>query len=296
MPSWNAVLDELNLNTIDGLRKKYLALLAKKTGRNVIAYYSGWLSNPNANGVDINDMDMNSFMTTIHGLDCSKGLDLILHTPGGGISATEQIVYYLKSKFNNDIRAFIPQVAMSAGTMIACACSCIFMGKQSALGPIDPQFRGVSARGVYEEFQKAIEEIKNDPSSIPMWQVIIGKYHPTMIDNCVKAWARSQDMVSKWLTEGMFKATKTSKTKTGKIVAKLSGMGHNLGHDKHISIGDARDAGLNIIALEDDQQLQDLTLTVHHCFMHTFSMAHNATKIIENHSGVGVVNWARSPQ
>ena len=32
----------------------------------------------------------------------------------------------------------------------------------------------------------------------------------------------------------------------------------------------AKELGLNIIALEDDEALQDAILSVHHCYMHTF--------------------------
>ncbi|WP_337461520.1 hypothetical protein [Jutongia sp.] len=77
-------------------------------------------------------------MTCIHGMDCSKGLDLVLHTPGDSPAAAEAIVNYLRAKFGNDIRVIVPQLAMSAGTMIACSAKQIIMGKQSSLGPIDP--------------------------------------------------------------------------------------------------------------------------------------------------------------
>ena len=83
-------------------------------------------------------------MNAVYGLDRSKGLDLILHTPGGDLAATESIVTYLKKMFNNDIRAIIPQISMSAGTMIAMSCKEIIMGEQSSLGPIDPQMGGVA--------------------------------------------------------------------------------------------------------------------------------------------------------
>jgi len=76
-----------------------------------------------------------------------------------------------------------------------------------------------------------------------------------------------------------------------KIVRELSGLGHNLGHDKHISIKDAIEIGLKISPLENDQDLQDAVLTVHHCFMHTFSQAPNLIKAIENHYGVGTFNF-----
>ena len=40
--------------------------------------------------------------------------------------------------------------------------------------------------------------------------------------------------------------------------------------------------GLNIELLEQDPDLQDLVLTVHHCYMHTLNNT-PAFKIIENH-------------
>jgi ClpP class serine protease len=56
---------------------------------------------------------MPGFMTAVNKLDKSKGLDLILHTPGGEINATEQIVFYLRKIFKGDIRAIVPHLAMS---------------------------------------------------------------------------------------------------------------------------------------------------------------------------------------
>ena len=135
MPNWNDILKEIvdyqkknakdpNLarQAVDVVRRKYLAQLNQHTTRNVIAYYSGFLSKPEVSGLGINDEDKNGFMMAIHKMDRSKGLDLILHSPGGNIAAIQSIVNYLHKMFDNNIRAIIPQIAMSAGTMIACAC------------------------------------------------------------------------------------------------------------------------------------------------------------------------------
>ena len=130
---------------MDVIRRQYLKQLYELTQRNIIAYYSGWLQKPGLRGSIIDDGDKNGFMTTIHHLNRSEGLDLILHTPGGSMAATESIVHYLHAMFDGNIRAIIPQLAMSGGTMIACACKHIIMGKQSNLGPIDPQFGGIPA-------------------------------------------------------------------------------------------------------------------------------------------------------
>ena len=190
MPNWNEVFNEIQLTQYRGsnaqteVRKKYLTLLHQHTGRNVIAYYSGWLSKGGVFLSDINDEDKNGFMTTVHKLDRTLGLDLILHTPGGGIAATQSIVTYLQKLFGNNIRAFVPQIAMSAGTIIACCCKEIWMGKESNLGPIDPQLAGIPAHGVVQEFKRAVREIKKDPAKIVLWQQIIGQYRPTFLGQC----------------------------------------------------------------------------------------------------------------
>src|SRR5579875_2518168 len=166
MPNWQKLDDEINAlkargSAYDMVRRKYLRELCEFTNRNVIIYYSGWLQKPQVITAGfgqlftINDSDKNGFMATIHQLEREKGLDLILHTPGGEISATESLVDYLRSMFRTDIRAIIPQLAMSAGTMIACSCKEIIMGKHSSIGPIDPQIGGRPAHGIIEEFERA---------------------------------------------------------------------------------------------------------------------------------------------
>ena len=137
MPNWNEIHNEIEAtgSTHDVVRRRYLSALHELTGRNAIVYYSGWLQKPNLPGVEINDADKNGFMSAIYQLDRNKGLDLVLHTPGGDTAATESLVDYLHSMFSTDIRAIVPQLAMSAGTMVACACREIIMGKHSSLGP-----------------------------------------------------------------------------------------------------------------------------------------------------------------
>ena len=171
------------------------------TGRNVISYYSCWLKNPGAPNSSINDQDQNAFMNAVHQLDRGKGLDLILHTPGGDLAATENIVKYLHKMFNGDIRAIIPQISMSAGTIIAMSCREIIMGKQSCLGPIDPQMGGVACQAVIEEFKQAVSDIASNPSSAPLWQVIVSKYNPTFLINCQNAIKWSEQMMEEFLSK-----------------------------------------------------------------------------------------------
>ena len=99
MPNWGEVEHQIaNVpNPLDSIRRKYLNLMHQYTERNIIAYYSGFLQKAGVDETGINDNDKNAFMQVVHGLDRSKGLDLILHTPGGEIAATESLVYYLNA-------------------------------------------------------------------------------------------------------------------------------------------------------------------------------------------------------
>ncbi|GFK94787.1 hypothetical protein NNJEOMEG_02635 [Fundidesulfovibrio magnetotacticus] len=298
MPSWNRVLEQIasynqGAAALDSVRREYLQRLHEKTGRNLIGYYSGWLQKPNLQGVEITDLDMNGFMNAVHGLDRSKGLDLILHTPGGSINATESIVDYLRRMFGTDIRAIIPQLAMSAGTMIACSCKSILMGKQSSIGPIDPQFGFISAKGVKDEFERAMREVKEDPSRAEIWRVIIEKYHPTFIAQCENACRWSEELVRDWLESNMFAGEPNAHALAKEVTDELVRFGHQINHGKHLSVDDARSKiGLTVEQLEDDQELQDLVLTVHHAYMHTLSNS-PAIKITENHLGAAIVERIR---
>lgn len=100
MADWNKILKEIQdeefQSPIDTVRKKYIRNLSKLTGRNTICYYSGFLNSSDHPDTAINDRDLNGFMTVIHEMDKSKGLNLIIHSPGGEVAATEAIVCFYK--------------------------------------------------------------------------------------------------------------------------------------------------------------------------------------------------------
>ena len=66
-------------------------------------------------------------------------------------------------------------------------------------------------------------------------------------------------------------------------------------HARHISMSECKEAGLNIIEMEEDQELQDLILTTHHAFMHTFTHS-TAIKIVENQLGIAYIEGMKAPQ
>ena len=295
MPNWNEILNEINAagSTHDVVRRRYLSQLQEFTGRNVIIYYAGWLQKPNLAGVEINDADKNGFMSVIHQLDRTLGLDLVLHTPGGDPAATESLVNYLHSMFDDDIRAIVPQLALSAGTMIACACKEIIMGKHSSLGPIDPQFRGIPAHGILEEFDRAKREIQSNPATVPVWQPIIAKYNPTLIGDCEKAIDWCNDMTRGWLLNGMLKEEEDADTLANDIVMELADHSVTKSHSRHLSAEHCRNIGLKIHELEQEQDLQEAVLSLHHSCIHTLGST-PAFKLIENQNGIAYIQTAQN--
>lgn len=286
MASWDEVFSSVQSapSPLDEVRSKAIEGLAEYRGRNVICYYSGWLQVSGSYASSINDDDMNGLMNAVYGLDKSKGLDLVLHTPGGDLAATEAIVNYLRDCFGDDVCAIVPQMAMSAGTMIACSCREVIMGKQSSLGPTDPQLGGVAAGGVVEEFEEAVRQIGERPESAALWGQIIGQYHPTFIGDCQKAVAMSHDIVRQWLVRNMLSGDSDCDERADRIVGLLGHHEASAMHNRHFSHNELEKIGMHVSMMEDDDELQDRILTVHHAFMVTFQKAQLA-KIIESSNG-----------
>lgn len=294
MPDWREIIKEIQhsetITVFDTVRRKYLRLLSKYTERNVITYYSSWLNKPTAQNLDINDSDMTGFMSCVHNMDCSKGLDLILHTPGGSPAAAEAIVNYLRKKFKSDIRVIVPHLAMSAGTMIACSAKKIIMGLQSSLGPIDPQFFGIPAYNIMSEFQEAKDDLLKNPANTPYWAIKLQQYPAAFIKTAIDAINLSAELVREWLGSCMFKAScEDDKMKIDNIVAKLNEHDSSKVHNRHFNADFCKQIGLDVDMMEDDDKLQDLILSVHHAYIITFD-ATPSVKIIESQLGKAFIS------
>lgn len=291
MGSWNQILDEISRSNTNEVRRKYLKKLSEKTNRNVVCYYSGWLQKTGArfsNVINITDDDKTGFMSCFHGLDTSRGLDLLLHSPGGGVSATESLIYYIRAMFGDDIRVFVPQLSMSGGTLLALMGKEIWMGKHSNLGPIDPQFGSVPAVTLIEEFRRAHEEIVEEPTKLKVWEPILSRISPAFLTMAQQAIELSHAVAVNAMTQGMFRGQETGEQKAKEIAEELANVRAHKEHARHIHSDDLKNMGLNIKDLESDDELQDVVLSVHHAF--TISLTNSAAaKIIENHEGTAFI-------
>jgi len=299
MPTWSGILQELADSRkrdqppdFDGVRRKYLVAAREYTCRNTILYATKWTQpGPVVDErlISIVDEDLQGIMEVVHGLS-GRSLDLILHSPGGSLAAAESLVTYLRSKFEH-IRVIVPQFAMSAATMIACAADSVVLGKHSFLGPIDPQVtvntklgqRMIPAQAILDQFRLAKRECQ-DPRTIGAWLPMLDQYGPDLLVQCDNASKLSRELVTEWLETYMFRAERNKKAKAKRIARWLADHRHWKSHTRHIRRDALADKGLNIEPLEADQTAQDLFLSVFHATTHTFNGT-PAVKIIENHLG-----------
>lgn len=292
MAGWDDILKELNdtMSQADYVRRKYLKKLSELTQRNTIAYYSAFLTKHNKDNLDINDMDVNGFMNALKGMDCSRGLDLILHTPGGSPAAAEAIVSYLRSKFGGNIRVIVPQMAMSAGTMIACAASEIIMGKQSSLGPIDPQFNGIPAYNIKSEFEEAKKDLSENPQNAQYWAIKLQQYPAAFLKTALDAIELSDTLVREWLGTCMFDRDNPDDLRIiDNIVRSLNEHDNSKLHGRHFNVDFCKAMGLKITSMEEDDTLQDAILSIHHAYMLSINGS-DVIKIIESDAGKAMIN------
>lgn len=286
MANMHEVMQEIN-GIHDATRKKYLNELAEFTGNDVIIYSSDCKHS----GCGIEDDDIYFFMSALHGLK-SNNLDLIIHSPGGSAEATEQLVNYLRSKYQY-IRAIIPLKAMSAATMLACACDEIVMGKHSAIGPIDPQLvlkdRLIAAQAVIDEFETAKNELAKNPQSAVFWAPLITELPFGFLEHCNKIIKYSQLLVETWLKTWMLKDNPKSAEEIAEFLGQASN--HNT-HGRPINYSNPNIKALHITLLEDNHDFQEKVLSLFHASIMTHNMAPPVIKFIENQKGKGLFKSA----
>jgi len=289
-------IERLRGGAPDTVRRKHLKRLHKYTKRDGIVYITSFTSKkyPQMPGglVSISLDDIQGFMASLHRLN-GDNLDLILHSPGGSSEAAEQIVAYLRAKYRH-IRVIIPQNGMSAASMIACAADEIIMGKHSAIGPIDPQVTFPTPTGLFtapaqsllDEFEQAKQEVTADPRTAPLWATKVQTVPHGVLKICQDTIARSKATVKQWLEQYMFASDAKKVEKATEISEWLGSAGEHKSHGRPITIDMARDHGLKVTALEDDDDLQEVVLSVFHSTMATMELT-TCIKVIENHNGRG---------
>ena len=106
--------------------------------------------------------DSEEILRAIRTTPKDRPIDLILHTPGGLVLASEQIAMALKSH-KAKTTVIIPHYAMSGGSLISLAADEIIMDKHAVMGPVDPQIGKYPAASILKTtYYKSTDKISDE--------------------------------------------------------------------------------------------------------------------------------------
>jgi Periplasmic serine proteases (ClpP class) len=304
MPSWAELNREFQAQPsdpqkLDWLEQKlfhWLREIGRLRGdRNVIFYASAFMQKPAIPGYHTMMMaeDLNGLMAVLHGMDWTKKLTLLLHTPGGDPSAANALVAYLHSKFD-DIEVIVPTYAMSAGTMICMGADRILMGRQSQLGPIDAQLQtkigSVSAGALLENFARAQEQIRDDQRLAHLWHPILQTMGPALVQEAQNALDYGEEMVRGWLEKRMFRSDDRAAELAAHAAKHFNATTVHKYHARRIDRDEARSVALKVEDLEVQQDLQEAVLTAYHVVSLNFTV----TKAVKLFSSTRDLTWQKN--
>ena len=307
MPSWDELLVQLerqpDAKKPDWLKEQIKlnlgAVSRLRGGTNVIFYTSAFLQKrTQPQLIQLTLEEINGFMSVMHGMDFKKPLTLMLHTPGGDGNAAQTIVAYLRSKFS-EIEVIVPVYSFSAGTMIALASDRIVMGRQSQLGPIDPQMslnNGVlSARAIVDQFEQAKKDIAGDKTKALLWGPLLQSIGPALLQEAQNALVYGERMVKQWLEAYMFRDHSDPNKLAAKAAKHFNDASLHKSHGRRIDRDEARGVSICVEDLEENQELQEGVLTAYHLLTLLFEKS-PATKVVcSNQNRYWVKNEAVQP-
>ncbi len=103
---------------------------------------------------------------------------------------------------------------------------------------------------------------------------------------CKKAMELSKDILEKSLKYSMFKENNQKTIEN--IIYELISRDVTKDHSRNLSAEKCKEIGLNITNIEEDEELQDIILSIHHACISYFNQK-NACKLYSNQNGVFLI-------
>jgi ClpP class serine protease len=213
---------------LEAARVRLLKSIESKRGTRVIAMIHreevlALLGFPLSRYIDIHDSEQ--VLRAIKLTDPAVPIDLILHTPGGLVLATEQIAMAL-CRHPGKVTVFVPHYAMSGGTLLALAADEIVMDENAVLGPVDPQLGQWPANSILRAVEQKQANEVDDETLI-------------MADVARKAVGQIRSLIINILSHGQMPREKAE------VLADLLSNG-TWTHDYPIGVGEAKEMGLPV--------------------------------------------------
>ena len=253
---------------------KYIGLYNEKRHTCLIVYASAISKQVPGNSLNMEDYYTLSDM--LRNVD-SKKIDIYIETPGGSGEAAEEIVRFIRNKFDNVVFV-VSGEAKSAGTITVLSGNEILMTKSGSLGPIDAQVRigrsVISAYDYNEWVTDKQKEAKEQGGLNPFDATMIAQISPGELSGVSHSLEFAKDLVVEWLAMYKFKNWEYTETQGNKVTDEmrkqraieiancLSNHGKWRSHGRSLKIDDLESIGLRITKIDDEPDLADIVYRI----------------------------------
>jgi ClpP class serine protease len=231
------------------LRQAKIKEIGEKTGAQLLCYVSGRYA-------EIGRDDTIGFIDLLHNVRRGEPIDLFMHTRGGDLDAAEKLTELVQTAVGTArFRVIIPDMAKSAGTLMALGADAIVMSDSSELGAIDPQIALDDGRGnhivhsvlnfldAYAEHSDALRKNPEDPVA----RIMLEQIHPGTLSTFEAIRDRARN-----LAQDLLKAKGKNFTA---IASALMDRTRWPSHGQMIKWGDAQQIGLTVEYLRQTDAL-----------------------------------------
>jgi len=207
----------------------------------------------------------------------SKKLDFYIETPGGSGETAEELVRFLREKFEI-VNFIISGEAKSAGTILVLSGDDIFMTKSGSLGPIDAQVKIgrsiISAYDYMDWLNKTRDIAEKEKKLNPLDATMVAQISPGEYNQVYHALKFAEDLVVEWLPKYKFKNWNITETKkipvtlemkkkrAKEIAEELTNHAKWRTHKRSIKIKDLEDIGLKIEMIDNNQKIADIVYKI----------------------------------
>lgn len=222
-------------------------------GRTLVTYFTSF-----EHLVDIDNDDCDMLQSVLQHIDVSKGLALMVSSPGGDGLAAERIVNTCRAySGTGDYWAIVPGRAKSAATIVCMGASKIFMAAPSELGPVDPQIlrreqsglKQFSAYSLVSGYTKLFEDAVKAKGNLEPFIQQLQKYDIREINKYSDLIKLSESIAVKILKSGCMSAKSTAAIKKA-VEIFLDPKKGTISHSRSINREEARNCGLCIENLD----------------------------------------------
>jgi len=240
-------------------RKRLFLELEAELGRPVVTLFTSF-NLP----VGLEDTDVDMIAGVLQKLDLSKGLAVVISSPGGdGLSSERMINVCRGFSGTGDYWAVVPGKAKSAATMVCFGAAKILMGPASELGPVDPQIpisqdemiKWFSAFNIIESYKELFEGANKAQGNLEPYLQQLARYDARDIKQLNSAIELSDDISVNALATGMLAGQDPVDIRKGinpfLTQAKKS-------HGRPIYAQEAKDCGLIVENMEPGGKLWEL--------------------------------------